>query len=64
VKFNKLAKDIFLNPELTFINVMTRMIVTAQEESRLAFAHFSSRKIQADVAAISIIFHAFVDVNA
>jgi hypothetical protein len=49
---------------LTFINVMTSVIVTAQEESTFAFAHFAAVEVEADVAAVSIILHTLVNVNA
>lgn len=48
---------------LTFINIMTCVIVTAQEEASFAFAHFTSMEIQTYVAAVAIIFHTLVNVN-
>ena len=53
-----------ITQQLTFINVMTSVIVTAQEKTSFAFAHFASVEIQAYVAAVSITFHTFVNVNA
>jgi hypothetical protein len=49
---------------LTFINIMACMIVSAQEKATFAFAHFASMKIQTNIAAVSIILHTLVHVNA